>query len=65
MVSLTGQCFLFDLLPGDSSSDWPTRGPRPASGYSRGRGRGGRGRGGGRGSGGRGRGGRGRGRGRW
>merc|ERR1711990_852927 len=62
VVSLTGQCFLFDLLPGDSSSDWPTRGPRPASGYSRGRGRG---RGGGRGSGGRGRGGRGRGRGRW
>jgi len=67
VVSLTGQCFMFDVKPGDKSQDFPTRGPRPANGYSfrGGRGRG-RGRGGGRGDfrgGGRGgfRGGRGRG----
>jgi len=46
VVSLTGQCFLFDLLPGDPNQEWPTKGPRPANGYSRrgrGRGRGDRG----------------------
>ncbi|CAG5108553.1 Oidioi.mRNA.OKI2018_I69.chr1.g3851.t1.cds [Oikopleura dioica] len=68
VVSLTGQCFMFKLQPGDSTKDYPTRGPRPERGYhvlgrnnrggSRGRGRGrerggrGAGRGGGRGRGG-------------
>ena len=30
VVSLTGQVFMFDLLPGNPKEDWPTRGPRPA-----------------------------------
>ena len=29
VVSIRGQCFLFDLLPGDPEQSWPTRGPRP------------------------------------
>jgi len=50
VVSLTGQCFLFDLMKGDKSQNFPTRGPRPQGGYSFRGGRG-RGRGGGRGRG--------------
>ena len=66
VVSLTGQCFLFDIMAGSKQEDWPTRGPRPRGGYSnRGRGRGGGGRGGSGRGGGNFRGGRGRGRGRW
>ena len=66
VVSLTGQCFMFDVKAGDKSENFPTRGPRPRGGYSfrGGRGRGGRGRGDYRGGGrGGGRGGRGGGRG--
>jgi len=48
VVSIKGQCFLFDLLPGDPEQSWPTRGPKPRGGYSM---RGGRGRGRGRGRG--------------
>jgi len=48
VVGLPGQCFLFDILRGDKNADFPTRGPRPAGGYSF---RGGRGRGRGRGRG--------------
>ena len=33
VVSLTGQCFMFDVKPGDKSQEFPTRGPRPAGGY--------------------------------
>lgn len=51
VVSLTGQVFMFDLLPGNPKEDWPTRGPRPAGGYGFRGGRGGRGRGGPRGGG--------------
>ena len=29
VVSLTGQCFMFDLLPGNPDESWPTRGPKP------------------------------------
>lgn len=50
VVALTGQCFMFDLKPGNPNQDWPTAGPKPPGGYQRGRGGGrGRGRGGGRG----------------
>lgn len=40
VVSLTGQCFLFDLMPGNPNESWPTRGPQTGAGYG-GRGRGG------------------------
>jgi len=59
VVSLTGQCFMFDLLPGSTTESWPTRGPKPTGGYGfrggRGRGRGGPPSRGGRGARGRGR----------
>lgn len=30
VVALTGQCFMFDLKPGNPDQDWPTAGPKPA-----------------------------------
>ena len=33
VVALTGQCFMFDLKPGNPDQDWPTAGPKPAGTY--------------------------------